>query len=71
LAVLMRRALLLPMMPSKVLYCIQQMHQCLDDVRDVAEWITMVEAIVVTQVEAFTAVPDLAVSDSNRENVSA
>ena len=31
----------------------------------------MVEAIVVTQVEAFTAVPDLAVSDSNRENVSA
>jgi len=44
------------------------MHQCLDDVRDMVEWITAVEETVVCQLESFAAVPDPVISDSNREN---
>ena len=68
LTVPMRRAMLPPMTPLMVLYCIQQMHQCLDDVRDIVEWITTVEETVIQQVEAFAAMPDPVISDSNREN---
>ena len=68
LTVPIMRILLPPMTPLTVLCCIQQMHQCLDDIRDVAEWITAVEKMVVAQVKAFTAMPDPDVSDSNREN---
>ena len=57
-----------PMMSLTVIYCIQQMHQHLDDVRDVAEWITTVEETVVRQMESFAATPDPDISDSNGEN---
>ena len=56
------------MMPSTVLFHIQQMRQCLDEVRDVAEWITTVEDTVIAQVATFDTVLDLSQNDKNREN---
>jgi len=60
--------MLLPMMPLTVLYCIQQMCWYLDNIRDVAEWVTAVEEIVVCQVEAFSATPDPVICEGNGDN---
>jgi len=68
LRILTRVVTLPPMTPLTVLLHIQQMHQCLDDIRDVSEWITAVEETVIRQVECFNAVPDLVISDSDGEN---
>jgi len=64
----MTRALLPPMAPLTVILQLQQMHQCLGNVWEVAEWITQVEEMVIAQVNAFNTVPDPSLSNSNREN---
>jgi len=56
------------MVPSTVLFHIQQMCQCLDDVKDMAEWISAVEETVIRQVESLAAVLDPVISGSDREN---
>jgi len=68
LVVPIMRALLPPMTSLTVLFHIQQMHQCLDEVRDVEEWITAVEDTVIAQVAIFDTVPDLSQNDKNGEN---
>jgi len=56
------------MVPSTMLFCIRQMCQCLDDVRDMAECISTVEETVFCQVESIAAVLGPVISNSDKEN---
>ena len=58
LTVLMRRAMVPLMATSTVLYCLQQMRHVLDEVWEVAEWVTVVEEVVHEGISWFDAVPD-------------
>ena len=62
------RVLMPPMATSTVISHIQQMRQCLDDVRELAEWVTTVDETIITQVNAFNTVLDPSQSESNGEN---
>jgi len=54
----MNRAMGPLMATSIVIYCLQQMHRILDEVREVAEWVTAVEEVVHKEISHFSAVPD-------------
>ena len=41
-----------------VIYCLQQMHCVLTDVRELAEWVTEAEEVVHEEISRFSALPD-------------
>ena len=46
------------MVTSTVIYHLQQMHRILDEIQEVAEWVTVVEEVVYEEISRFGAVPD-------------
>ena len=46
-----------------VIYCLQQMHCVLTDVRKLAEWVTEAEEVVHEEISCFSALPDPKVPD--------
>ena len=51
------------MSTSMVIYCLQQMHCVLTDVRELAEWVTEAEEVVYEEISCFSALPDPDVPD--------
>ena len=49
---------------SMVIYCLQQMHRVLMDIRELAEWVTEAEEVVHKEISRFGALPDLKVPDT-------
>ena len=47
---------------------IWQMWVALDNIQEVGKWVIAAEEVIVAQVDAFNAIPDLHVSYSNGEN---
>ena len=63
LRVLTNRVMELMMSTSMVIYCLQQMHCVLTDVRELAEWVTEAEEVVHEEISCFGALPDPDVPD--------
>jgi len=51
------------MVTSTIIFRLQQMGRVLNEVREVAEWVTAVEEVVHEEISRFGAVPDPALPD--------